>query len=132
MSEHELKTDAPFFDAVKSGEKKFELRFNDRGFQKGDTLLLKRMDGFALTGELRCKVTYVLAGHWLAPGFVALSIEVGDPMTDIDRATLDELIEKVHNGRHKKGIWTGELTSMYELRDAILAQSAPQTEPPNH
>ena len=30
MTIHELKTDAPFFDSVKSGEKTFELRYNDR------------------------------------------------------------------------------------------------------
>ena len=37
---HELKIAAPYYDAVLSGDKNFEIRFNDRGFQKGDTVKL--------------------------------------------------------------------------------------------
>lgn len=41
---HELKTWPEFWDAVSSGEKKFEVRKNDRGFQKGDLLILMKYD----------------------------------------------------------------------------------------
>lgn len=38
---HELKTHPLPFQAVKRGEKNFELRFDDRGYRVGDQLLLK-------------------------------------------------------------------------------------------
>lgn len=40
MTEHILKTVEPYFSAVASGEKTFEVRRNDRAFQKGDILVL--------------------------------------------------------------------------------------------
>jgi hypothetical protein len=40
--QHELKTDPEAFDAVASGAKTFELRRNDRDYQVGDVLVLKR------------------------------------------------------------------------------------------
>jgi ASC-1-like (ASCH) protein len=39
---HELKTTDVYWDAVNCGEKTFEVRRNDRGFQKGDLLHLIR------------------------------------------------------------------------------------------
>lgn len=38
---HELKTWTNYFQLVASGEKKFELRKNDRGFLTGHELLLR-------------------------------------------------------------------------------------------
>jgi hypothetical protein len=38
---HELKTEIPYFDAAEQGLKPFEIRVNDRGYQKGDTILSK-------------------------------------------------------------------------------------------
>lgn len=43
MTTHRLKTIGRFWDAVASGEKTFEVRLNDRGFQTGDTLELLRL-----------------------------------------------------------------------------------------
>ena len=42
MSTHELKTDPDVFEDVYHGLKTFEIRFNDRNFQVGDTLILRR------------------------------------------------------------------------------------------
>ena len=41
---HELKILPQYFQAVKSGEKTFELRKDDRGFQVGDILMLKEFN----------------------------------------------------------------------------------------
>lgn len=41
---HELKTLPVYFDAVKRGDKTFEVRKNDRDFQTGDVLILKEYD----------------------------------------------------------------------------------------
>ena len=38
---HQLKTWNPYYDAIISGKKKFEVRKDDRNFQVGDTLLLR-------------------------------------------------------------------------------------------
>lgn len=40
---HRLKTIGRFWDAIQSGEKNFEVRLNDRGFQTGDILELMRL-----------------------------------------------------------------------------------------
>lgn len=42
MKTHTLKVEHEYMDAVKSGEKSFEVRRDDRGFQKGDRLVLCR------------------------------------------------------------------------------------------
>lgn len=42
MVHHILKIDHPYFEAVKAGDKVFEIRFNDRGYQKGDTVSFRR------------------------------------------------------------------------------------------
>lgn len=42
---HELKTLPQYWDAVQRGEKTFEVRRDDRGFQKGDVLELVRHYG---------------------------------------------------------------------------------------
>jgi len=40
MKIHKLKTVEPFFSQVNSGEKRFEVRKNDRNFQTGDWVTL--------------------------------------------------------------------------------------------
>lgn len=42
MTTHKLKTWPVYFDAAKSGEKTFEVRWDDRGFQRGDDVILMR------------------------------------------------------------------------------------------
>jgi len=42
--QHELKCHPIYFERIVSGQKKFEVRKNDRNFQVGDTLLLKEYD----------------------------------------------------------------------------------------
>jgi len=46
---HVLKTVQPYFEALWSGEKRFEVRKNDRGFQVGDSLCLREyISGIAI------------------------------------------------------------------------------------
>lgn len=41
---HELKTWPRYFDAVKRGDKSFEVRRDDRGYAVGDTLVLREFE----------------------------------------------------------------------------------------
>lgn len=86
---HRLKTDPLVFDAVKKGEKTFEIRFDDRGFEVGDMLVLRRtefsafdMDNYnkplRYTGECEHRtITYILRGpaYGLNVGWVIMSIK---------------------------------------------------------
>lgn len=90
-TEHELKTDPKVFDAVAKGLKKFEIRFDDRGYQVGDTLVLRKT---LHTGEemkrgspleyvspkLYVTVTHILRGpiYGLEQGWVCMSIQPAD------------------------------------------------------
>ena len=88
MVEHKLKCWPQYFDAIKRGDKPFEVRRDDRGFQKGDVLVLQKYDPVAgrymrpLPGrpeewELRLKITYILTGgqFGIEPGYVVLGLE---------------------------------------------------------
>jgi hypothetical protein len=76
--EHELKTWPEFFERVWCNDKRFELRKDDRGYQGGDTLMLREWSkARGYSGRaVRARVTYLLGGEWpgLAPGYVIMSI----------------------------------------------------------
>ena len=75
---HELKILPEYFDAVRCGDKRFELRKNDRDFHKGDVLRLKEWDGEKYTGEeVDVLVRYILY-EWtggLQAGYCIMSID---------------------------------------------------------
>lgn len=78
MSEHNLKTWTRPFQAVLDGNKSFEFRKDDRGFDVGDTLCLREYDPAIekYTGrETRVIVTYILKGgiHGLPKEYVVMS-----------------------------------------------------------
>ena len=76
---HGLKIRPKYFDAVRSGEKTFELRQNDRDFRVGDYLALNEWDGESYTGRTELvKVTYMLNPNDFMTcrgGYVVMSIE---------------------------------------------------------
>jgi hypothetical protein len=79
MKTHELKTFPDFFNAILSGDKKFELRYDDRGFRAGDTLILREYDkkGGYSGRKIEAYITYILSGlPWLQNNYVAMSIEI--------------------------------------------------------
>lgn len=81
---HELKTDPEVWDAVASGAKTHEIRFNDRAFAVGDGLVLRktRYTGAEMRAgkpleyigtPLTRVVSHVLTGYGLTDGWVILS-----------------------------------------------------------
>ncbi|NPU91443.1 MAG: DUF3850 domain-containing protein [Gammaproteobacteria bacterium] len=89
---HELKTDPIVFDAVLSRRKTFEIRYNDRDYHTGDTLILRRTrytGDEMLSGEpliyvgnpLPVTITYMMHGpaYGLAPGWVIMGIAPAQP-----------------------------------------------------
>lgn len=79
MKIHEIKLDIEFCDAVLNGEKTFEIRKNDRGYQKGDRIKFAPVDGlihaYHKVSKQEYEITYVLSGWGLKEGYVALSIK---------------------------------------------------------
>lgn len=76
---HNLKTWPEFFEAIRTGRKTFDARFNDRGFQEGDTLTLQEWNpetpGFTKR-EINGVITYVLHGgqFGIQEGWVVLGL----------------------------------------------------------
>lgn len=86
---HHLKTWPQYYNAVKCGSKNFEVRFNDRNFQVGDTLYLYEFvpKNYYKTGPEKgihtgrmCirKIMYILAdtNFGLQPGYVVLGLSI--------------------------------------------------------
>lgn len=90
MTEHVLKLNDRYFDAVANGIKTFEIRKNDRDYKVGDTLVLLDVDdndkfltyaghnlGINLNYEVKVAVTYILTHDefdGISEGYVALGI----------------------------------------------------------
>jgi hypothetical protein len=74
---HEIKCWPPFFGAIRRKEKNFDVRRDDRGYQKGDTVVLREWDprraGFTGNDEHR-KIKFILTGgqFGIEPGYVVL------------------------------------------------------------
>lgn len=84
MTTHYLKTWPAYFDAIAKGEKNFEVRRDDRGFQRGDTVILWRFDPDgvevlqepALAEQLHFRIGWILTGgqFGIEPGYVVMSL----------------------------------------------------------
>lgn len=77
---HKLKILETFADDVCIGNKNFEIRKNNRGYQKGDTIkfICVNKQGNILPhiiNEKIYEITYVLNGYGLKNGFVVLGIK---------------------------------------------------------
>jgi hypothetical protein len=78
VNRHELKCEPGHFRDVQLGLKKYEVRYNDRGFKVGDEIeLVENSCVFGeLGGRLKAKITHILhGGYGLQPGFVVLGID---------------------------------------------------------
>lgn len=77
---HELKIQEDFANAVYGGDKTFELRYNDRGYQKGDLIKFQAIDNIKCKtyhpiNDLLYEITYVINGWGLKEEYVAFAIK---------------------------------------------------------
>ncbi len=80
---HNIKILETFADAVLSGDKTFEIRKNDRGYQKGDLIQFTVIDDLGLCVDSKLtkhkyRITYVLSGWNIEPGYVGFAIKKVD------------------------------------------------------
>lgn len=75
---HYLKILPEYYRAIEKGEKTFEVRFNDRDFQKYDVLHLQEwVNGCYTKREITADVTYILDDPaYCKEGFVIMGIHV--------------------------------------------------------
>lgn len=87
MTTHVLNCWPVYFDAIKRGDKNFEVRRDDRGFERGDIVVLQKINSHTGdyvwdldTGEfppqLRRRITYILPGgkFGIEAGYVVLAL----------------------------------------------------------
>ncbi len=84
VKQHVLKLSEEFADAVLHREKTFEVRKNDRGFQKGDEVKFIVVDNLGLyrvhpLEDMAFRITYVLSGWHIDPEYVVFSIIPASP-----------------------------------------------------
>lgn len=86
---HKLKTTNPYFQRCWDQEKTFEVRNNDRDFQKGDTICLQEYDErlkMYSGREIIGTILYVLSGYpGIEKGYVVFSFSV-DQCIGMDKA----------------------------------------------
>lgn len=73
---HNLKILPEYFNAIDSGKKTFEVRFNDRNYQVNDILLLQEwVDGQYTGREMEVEVIYLLdTPDYCKEGYVIMAI----------------------------------------------------------
>lgn len=82
MKTHNIKLNTEFCDDTFSGNKNFEIRENDRGYQKGDHIKFKPYnpstglyDNYHPIVEKEYEITYVLNGWGLKNGYIVFGIK---------------------------------------------------------
>ncbi len=129
---HVLKTDPEPFQHMLDGRKTAEVRYNDRGFEVGDTLDLREFDPLFQTwsGRALCrKITHILTGYGLPAGTVMLSLaHITPPDPQRAEAAARALIDH-HAPSYelpfdsmtpsRKRFWTDAATAALSAADAV-------------
>ena len=71
---HKLKIEDAHYENIVAGRKRFEVRLNDRGYQLGDEIEFKEVDG-VFEREGIWKIIFVHSGYGMDNNFVILGIE---------------------------------------------------------
>ena len=76
---HEIKLQEQFCEAVYLGYKPFEIRYNDRGYQKGDEVIFIPVDKNLVkikhpVADWIYRITYVMSGFGIGENYVVFGI----------------------------------------------------------
>lgn len=74
MTTHRLKIEDVYFDQILDGSKKFEVRYNDRGYQNGDRIVFLSSIGTERFNSGVWEIIYVHSGLGMEKMFVVLGI----------------------------------------------------------
>jgi len=126
--EHELKCWPGPYDAIADGRKLFEYRKNDRDYEVGDVLHLRRFQpagNFYTGASMRMTVTYVLrAGFGVPDGYAVLgisSLDAADALQAL-QSERDELkLAYAESARQRNELLTAHKGSATE-RDALQSK----------
>lgn len=76
---HEIKCWPAYFGPIRRKEKNFDVRRDDRGYQKGDTVILREWEPYGGSGTFtgndeHRKIKFILTGgqFGIEPGYVVL------------------------------------------------------------
>lgn len=76
---HELKIYPRYFNAILDGKKGFEIRYNDRNYHVGDTVILKEWDNIKFSGrEIHAVIDYLFDDKFvgMSDGYVAFQLGI--------------------------------------------------------
>lgn len=77
---HDITLNYEFQQPILEGEKTFEVRFNDRGYQKGDLVKFHVFEGrknvIEPIDDMLFEITYVLSGWHIGDGYVVFSFRL--------------------------------------------------------
>lgn len=93
---HEVKCLPEYFQAVKRGDKTFEIRYNDRDYQVGDTLIICEWDNDRqqFTGDRVTRTISYMTDFEQGPGFVVLGLRsIPSPAEERYREAMQKAIK---------------------------------------
>jgi len=76
---HKIKIQKQYYEAVRTWDKTFEVRLNDRDYKRGDYVRLEEVEGLEYTGRaIMCQIKYILEGgqFGIADDYVVFSIKI--------------------------------------------------------
>lgn len=80
MQTHNIKLNHNYADAVMNGDKNFEIRYNDRGYQRGDRVIFTVVNDSQLTvahplNREAFTITYLVHGYGLQDNWCVFGIK---------------------------------------------------------
>ena len=120
MKTHELKILPQYFQSVWNGTKTFELRKDDRDYQRGDILVLREWDSGSYTGSAVCvKVTYILQDaekYGLQDGYIIMGILHIESNSDFKPQTNADRIRALTDEELAEYLWDRDVGILNEVK----------------